>query len=81
MTVQDTTTFKHNEEASSNKKKQFSKEVILNYKYKYPTTFMELKLDGYSDSDVIRHINKMNSDADNEIQTDCVRFMTTLSFQ
>lgn len=45
-------------------KDSISKDTILEYKFKYPTTFAELKLDGFSDSDAVRYIRN-NIEIDN----------------
>jgi len=45
-----------NHELSSKKMNMISKDVIQQYKFKYPTTFAELKLDGFTDSDAVRYI-------------------------
>lgn len=46
------------------KKDSISKDTILEYKFKYPTTFAELKLDGFTDSDAVRYIRN-NIEIDN----------------
>jgi hypothetical protein len=37
-------------------KKKIDRSVINQYKHKYPTTFAELKLDGFTDSDAVHYI-------------------------
>lgn len=50
----------------SQNKNDISNDVIQQYKFKYPTTFAELKLDGFSNADAVRYIrNNIEYDNDN----------------
>ena len=71
-----------------NKNNKLSQEIIKHYKFMYPTSFAELKLDGFTDSDAVRYIknnielcNDKNNDIDFNSYGSSMKFMKILSYQ
>lgn len=67
----------NSKKCNENSKNNIVRSIVKEYKTKYPITFAELKLDGFSDADAVKYIRN-NIEFDNTSSS--VTFMKQLIF-
>jgi len=77
MTTSSNSTYNNGNEHT--KHKTMDRSIVKEYKTKYPITFAELKLDGFSDADAVKYIRN-NVEFNNDYDTKNMETASSLTF-